>query len=191
MKNGYELKYAHTTTIRKSSFNRTIEFKYLYRSSDTIPCAILLILERTDTDYKDYLCVPSSNSTAELWEKSKEDFFKSANNWNAYARDYTWGMLRMISTQAAKVSKENTTLKIKYLFNGKRGVLTFLEDGTYSICPRCTYTPDSKNTLKEGSFLKQFKEYNKYLLLEDGSKIEFYKDKKIVDDWKIFDFEIQ
>lgn len=190
MKDGYELKYAHTTTIRKKSFNRAIEFKYLYRENDTIPCALLLILTRTDTDYKDYLCIPSSNSTIELWEKSKKDFFASANNWNAYARDYTWGMFRMISNQAAKVPKGNLELRIKYLFHGEEGVLTFLEDGTYSVCKRCTYSPNISKTKKEGSSVNQFKEFNKYLLLEDGSKMEFYKESTLLEGWKIFDFEI-
>lgn len=189
MKEGYELKYAYTTTIRKKSFNRTIEFKYLYRTKDTIPCAILLVLARTDTDYIDYLCVPSFNSTKELWAKSKEDFVKSANNWNAYARDYTWGMLRMISSQSSKVSKENTILTIKYLFYDERGVFTFLEDGTYSRCPRCTYSEDVKKTTEEGSFMKQFKDHHKYLLLEDGSKIDFYKAGQLMEGWKIFDFQ--
>ena len=188
IKEGYEMKYGHTTIHRKSSFNRNIEFKYLYRVEEEYPCATLLIMERTDTDYKDYLCIPAINSSSDLWEQAKKDFYKAADNWGNSSRDYTWGMVKMIASQAAVIPKSDRVLKIKYLFSGKIGVATFLENGTYGICPRCNYAPDAAEMTVKKTLYKRYKEFNKYLLLEDGTKMVLFENGKVVEGWKVFDF---
>jgi len=191
MKAGYEMHYAQTTVLRKSSFNRNVEFKYLYRAEEEYPCAILMIMERTDTDYKDYLCIPTPNSSEPIWNQAKKDFYKSIDTWTVSSRDYAWGMIKMIATQAAVIPKSNRVLKIKYLFSGNKGVVTFLENGTYGICPRCNYSAETTKKTVKKTLHRQYKEFNKYLLLEDGTKMELKNNGTVLEEWKIFEFEIK
>jgi len=191
MKEGYEVQYAQTTILRKSSFNRNVEFKYLYRENEEYPCATLMIMERTDTDYKDYLCIPATNSSEPIWNQAKKDFYKSIDNWAVSSRDYAWGMVKMIASQASVIPKSNRALKIKYLFSGNKGVVTFLENGTYGICPRCNYSSDTAQKTVKKTLHRQYKEFNKYLLLEDGTKMDLKQNDTVLEGWKIFDFEIK
>lgn len=97
MKKGYEFKDIDGWGVNYNSFQRKASFKQLFREGETIPCATLMILERTDTDYKEYLCIPHFESTDEIWKKAYYGFRESAKDWTEASRGYVWGLIKMIS----------------------------------------------------------------------------------------------
>ena len=97
MKKGYEMVEVKNWAVNYGEFQRQATFKQLYRMGDSKPCATLMILKRTDTGYEDYLCIPSDNSSEEMWKRAYNDFKEATMQWNEPARGYAWGMLRMIS----------------------------------------------------------------------------------------------
>lgn len=83
MKNGYVLKnfdnkFFHNISIYDKKQSRKVDFKLLYRDNEKRPCAALMILTRVETNYKEYLCIPSWNN--ELWKNFEKDFFKTVCN---------------------------------------------------------------------------------------------------------------
>jgi hypothetical protein len=97
MKKGYEFKAIDGWGINYGSFERKATFKQLFREGETTPCATLMILERTDTDYEEYLCIPHYGSTDEIWNKAYNGFKESAKDWTKASIGYVWGMIKMIS----------------------------------------------------------------------------------------------
>lgn len=97
MKKGYYFKDIEEWGLDYSSFQRNVEFKQLFRENENIPCATLMIFKRTDTKYVDYICIPHYDSSSELWERARLDFFKSADSWSSAGKAYAWSMNKMIS----------------------------------------------------------------------------------------------
>lgn len=78
-------------------FTRKTTFKALYRDSERTPCAILMICTRTDTKYLQYLCIPRYDSDSNVWDLAFSDYKKFSERYSNAARDYTFGMFKMIS----------------------------------------------------------------------------------------------
>lgn len=97
MKKGYSFKDIDSWGVNYGKFSRESTFKQLYRDGETTPCATLMILRRTDTNYEAYICIPHSSSTKEMWNRTYKEFVEDTNDWTQASRGYTWGMLKMIS----------------------------------------------------------------------------------------------
>lgn len=98
MKKGYSIKDFGTWGTDYSSYSRNTTFKGLYRDGETTPCAVLLIVQRTDNDYIDYVCIPHMNSSDAVWKTAFHDWRETAEDWSA-GRGYSWGMIKFISYQ--------------------------------------------------------------------------------------------
>lgn len=82
MKIGYSLKDA-SSFITSYNFDtkkidRKTSFKLLYKEGNTLPIAIMMIMERKDNGYLEYYCIPSYNS--DLWSTFFSDFSKNLKN---------------------------------------------------------------------------------------------------------------
>lgn len=97
MKKGYRFEEMGEYGLQYDSFSRLASFNALYRDGETTPCAILMILRRTDTNYKEYLCIPSTDADPALWTRALREFEASANDWTPASRGYAWGMVQMLS----------------------------------------------------------------------------------------------
>ena len=102
MKKGYSLKDVGEWSVDYSSFKRKATFKALYRDNDSIPCATLMILKRTDTVFEEYVCIPHYKSDSSIWEKARADFKKACSSWSVAAVDYAWNCIKMISFLSSK-----------------------------------------------------------------------------------------
>lgn len=102
MKSGYTLKnvkqnFSSTFKIAGIPVTRKTTFKVLYKDGEKTPCAVMMICERKDTSYKEYFCLPSTNS--DLWETFYKDYIKN------------------LETEEANLSSnERTTLHSKYSY---------------------------------------------------------------------------
>lgn len=76
--NGFGLSFKDS---QKGTITRTIKYKALMRDGEDKPCAILCILERKDTGYKNYICIPTLTSPIEMWKKTKESFEGLTDEW--------------------------------------------------------------------------------------------------------------
>ena len=218
MKKGYELKDAMTTVIRHNSYSRIVKFKYLYRIGEKYPCATLMIMERSSTNYQQYICIPSKNSSGSIWSKAQKDFYVATNDWTTPSQNYTWGMVKMIAEQASYIDKSKLRpatgprptpkvviaktqpqprpapvakpmAKIKYLFADNGGILTFFADGTYSECSGCSYVANRSNTQATTNYKGKYEEFPGYIRLESGTVIEYFRDNELRVEWKIFAYE--
>lgn len=102
MKKGYSFKNTGDWSVDYPNFKRVVEFKALYRDNDSIPCATLMILKRTDTNFEEYICIPHYKSDASIWDKAHADFKKASTNWSVAAIDYAWSYIKMISFLMSK-----------------------------------------------------------------------------------------
>ena len=97
MKKGYKLKAYDTWGMDYGTFERQVTFKALYREGENKPCALLMIMERTNSDFKAYLCIPHYESTEKMWEQAYSDFKIATEKWVQSARGYSWAMVQFIS----------------------------------------------------------------------------------------------
>jgi len=97
MKSGYKFIDYDTWGIDYGKFKRKVTFKGLVREGEDKPCALLMILERTDRDYEEYLCIPHYDSPEEIWDKSYNDFKNATIDWSQASIGYAWGMVQFIS----------------------------------------------------------------------------------------------
>ena len=108
VKRGYYLVKYHEFELLNEDYSRPIRrkntFYALMRSGERQPCAILMMIQRFDTDFKEYICIPHYYSHPEVWEAAKQHFDRmgstSNNKWPSAARNYMWNSLRMISFMA-------------------------------------------------------------------------------------------
>jgi len=99
-KRGYYFKDLESFDIEYPNWIRTTGFKTLYRERGHEPAAIMMIFERSDTEYQAYFCIPLYNSSEEVWDMAYEDFvIQLTLEWGirGNSRDYAWGMVNMIS----------------------------------------------------------------------------------------------
>ena len=97
MKKGYKFTDYDTWGIDYGKFKRKVTFKGLFREGEDKPCALLMILERTDRDFEEYLCVPHYDSQEDLWDKAYNDFKIATADWSQASIGYAWGMIQFIS----------------------------------------------------------------------------------------------
>ncbi len=71
MKKGYRFEDLHDNSVisnsEKGPIKRTMHFKGLYREGENIPCAVLIIYNRLDNKFRDYICIPHWESSKEIW----------------------------------------------------------------------------------------------------------------------------
>ena len=99
-KQGYYFEDMETFRTEHSTWFRATSFKILVRERGNKPAAIMMILERSDTEYVDYFCIPLYNSEQDVWDAAYEDFIHELTfDWGlrANSKDYSWGMVSMIS----------------------------------------------------------------------------------------------
>lgn len=102
MKTGYRFEDKGSFGVEYSSYSRMVSYKFLFKDGAEKPCAILMILNRTDTDFESHLCIPTLNSSEEILKKSREDYFSAVNDWSSSSKAYSWGMIQMISKLACE-----------------------------------------------------------------------------------------
>ena len=66
---------------QKGTIIRSVNYKALIREGDKKPCAILCIMQRKDTGYTEYLCIPSANASAEMWDKTMRAYDNISEEW--------------------------------------------------------------------------------------------------------------
>mgnify|MGYP001803655980 CR=1 FL=1 len=98
MKKGYSIKDYGTWGTQYSSFKRNATFKGLYRDGESKPCAVLMIFQKTNNDYVEYVCIPHMDSDEAIWSKAFKNWNEAADSWSAGA-GYSWGMIKFISYQ--------------------------------------------------------------------------------------------
>jgi hypothetical protein len=98
MKGGYSIKEYGTWGTTYSSFNRNATFKGLYREGEDSPCAVLVIFDKTNSSYREYVCIPHMESTTTIWKKAHERWQDAGSDWGAGA-GYSWGVAKFISYQ--------------------------------------------------------------------------------------------
>ena len=69
---------------------RNMDFKALVRSGENKPCAILMIYNRTDSGFLDYICIPTYDAPKYLWDKTW-DKIRTYSQDAAYA--LIWGLM--------------------------------------------------------------------------------------------------
>ena len=104
MKKGYTIKDVDSWGVDFGEFNRNAIFKQLYRDGETSPCATVMIFERDDIDYKDYICIPHYKSEKKIWDKSFGVYKTVTEDWTSASRGYVWGMLKMISYMTSELN---------------------------------------------------------------------------------------
>ena len=102
MKKGYRFENVDSWGLDYGAFQREASFKYLYRDGEDIPCATMMKLYRTDTDYEQYLCIPHYNSSEDIWKRTLQDFKSATEDWTKASHGYAWGMIKMISFMSSK-----------------------------------------------------------------------------------------
>ena len=108
MKKGYSLVDLSPSKGWSISFNegsivRSIKYKALVRDGETKPCAILCIMERKDTGYSSYWCIPSSNAPKELWNKLFNDIDKESEVWKDV---HIWALSKLVSTLSYVINEQ-------------------------------------------------------------------------------------
>lgn len=99
MKKGYHFQDITDTWITSGEIQRKCTFKALVRDGQTKPCAILCIYTRSDNGFKDYLCIPTFDSSKEIWD----EVFQKFNSYDGTgATTLIWGMAKLASFYAAK-----------------------------------------------------------------------------------------
>lgn len=107
MKKGYTLYKYGDWGKNYGNFERKTTFYALFREKENKPCALLVILERTDTDYKRYACIPEYHSSKDVWNAAYKDW-QNTDLTSAYA----WGMIQFISYQFSKNEAEEAAEEI-------------------------------------------------------------------------------
>jgi hypothetical protein len=102
IKSGYRIEEKSTYAVKffnekKQEAQRKVTFYNFYRTGETSPCGTLMKTLRTDNKVELYLCIPTSNSSKEVWDKCWTDYEKFTTKWNDISLSYSWSMLRFIS----------------------------------------------------------------------------------------------
>ena len=184
-KDGYVLTQSHIERVNYPNFKRTVDFRYLVRTNNGEIAAIQLVVKRTDTGYEQYICLPAIKSSSDIWNLAKTDFNQAFKDWTKPSLDYTWGFFRMISSQANSIKFEKSQ-SIKYLYATNGGVHTFMSNGTYGVCGRCDYLPAEIDHKSNRILDKSYKDFKNFIELEEGSRLEFFKEGVLDWDWRIF-----
>lgn len=105
IKDGYEIEhqysYSSSINVGGEKINRKVEVMTFKESETGNIAATLAILERPETGYKKYFCIPSKFSDSEILIRAKKHFFdelaegKDAEAVVAY--HYLWNSLSMVS----------------------------------------------------------------------------------------------
>ena len=109
MKKGYSIHEYGKWGKSYGSYERKTTFYGLFKDKETKPCALLVILKRTDTDYERYACIPAYHSSKAVWNSAYKDW-QNTDLTSAYA----WGMIQFISYQ---FSKDETDEAVEELEN--------------------------------------------------------------------------
>jgi hypothetical protein len=100
IKNGYELLMATPNTESKvNGVARTISVSKFILIEENRTVALLIKISRKDTNYVKYLCLPDWDSTKDVKDKAKLDFFKQyeyAKEKELAAAHYLWLSLNTI-----------------------------------------------------------------------------------------------
>lgn len=104
LKKGYRFVDLHenytTNTSDKGTIKRTMLFKGLYRDGENTPCAIMVIYNRSDNGFKEYVCIPHFNSDKEIWDMY-------AKQMKSYTGEGADAMLWGLGKSAAFFAKNN------------------------------------------------------------------------------------
>lgn len=186
MKDGYVFVKSHFEYTNRGEYNRVVNFRFLVRTNTGEIAGIQMIFKRTDSKYEEYICIPSKNSDKPIWNLAKSDFKKAAENWSQASRDYSWGMFTMISELASKITF-NKSKSTKYLSASNGEISNFLKNGTYETCPKCAYVESEYLDSNLSTYDKKYTHFKNFLELQDGTRLEFFEDGILSNEWKIYD----
>ena len=109
MNKGYSLKDLGTWGINGSGVNRNIEFKAMYRTTDTKPCAIMMIYKKinntnTSDNSTSYFCIPSTNTSDDIWQLTLDEINNKVVDANAIelAKAWIWALMKLSALEASK-----------------------------------------------------------------------------------------
>lgn len=106
MKKGYTIEKKWVFSDNYITFERKSTFYYLYRDSEKAPCATLMIVERSDTRFQTYLCIPHIDSEESIWKQARTDFNNATNDWKEAPRAYMFQTMKMVSFVSSKSVKD-------------------------------------------------------------------------------------
>jgi len=186
MKDGYVFVKSHFENTNRGEYTREVNFRFLVRTNTGEIAGTQMVFKRTDTTYEDFLCIPSKNSDKEIWNLAKSDFRKAAENWSQAARDYSWGMFKMISELASKMVY-NKSRSTRYLRTSNGEISNFLKNGTYATCPNCPYVESEYIDSELTNLDNKYQYFKNFLELQDGTRLEFFEQGILSSEWKIYD----
>jgi hypothetical protein len=101
MKKGYTLKDVgdYQLNFGKEGIRQTV-FKFLYRTGQAKPCALMLIYKRT-TGFIDYYCIPTPNASQALWQQTLTKIDSPENSPQFY-KTFIWGLMKLTAELSAK-----------------------------------------------------------------------------------------
>jgi len=104
MKKGYKISDLGTWNTESGKEKRECEFKGLYRTGQTKPCAILMIFRRTDIPQgaNFYICIPSINATPEIWDQTLDFINKNFQGNDMAMKTIIWALMKFSAQEAGK-----------------------------------------------------------------------------------------
>ena len=127
---GYEIQPINSAGIKyapknKTKWSRKTEFFGVYKmddKNDLTPCAILMTMEKTNSSYKSWYCIPMFDSSDELWKQARTDYFNITKSWKTEKsnapRDYTWGIIKTVSklfSQNPQIGLGQQSASVKFI----------------------------------------------------------------------------
>lgn len=92
-----------------NTWKRNIEFFTVYRVEGNIPCGLLMIASRSNTDYESWFCIPGYGVSSSMWKTVYSDYKEYTKNWeSASAKAYSWGVIRMLSRSFSEITELNS-----------------------------------------------------------------------------------
>lgn len=93
------------------------------------------------------------------------------------------------STGTNQTVTTNSGRKLKHLFVANGGTVGFFDDGTFASCARCDTDGSVIDMLNEYGEWGTYEEFSTYLLTDGNIKWELFENGRIMQDWKLINFE--
>jgi len=105
MKKGYSLKDLGDWGLTFGAEKRNVEFKGLYRTNETKPCAIMMIYKRTDISNGAtyYICIPHPKSEESIWNSTLEFINTNTDEKNiSMSKTIIWALMKFASQEVTQ-----------------------------------------------------------------------------------------
>jgi len=96
-KPGYEVRDGEGCSYAE----RKIDFKYIFRTGESIPCATIVIYSRGKGS-PNYYCIPSADASVDLWEKFRSSLSSGMDNPSEQMHFFTFCLSKILSEKNYK-----------------------------------------------------------------------------------------